>query len=168
MTGHWPRLPGLALARVGITEVRGCGAGAALSRGAHPGGRHQIQGHCRPVCDWNALRLRKVCEGDGTVTRKLGHKVRLFEGPSDVACTNFYLDDQEWAVLAALPSRVLTKKRHIVHRQGWVIAIDEHPDGTLVAEIDDGDLPSHVVPGWLDVIKDVSDDECWTGAHLAG
>jgi hypothetical protein len=43
------------------------------------------------------------------------------------------------------------------------LVIDEHGDGTLVAEIDDGDEPLDLVPDWLDVIEDVSDDEGWTG-----
>jgi CYTH domain-containing protein len=113
------------------------------------------------------LRLREVLGADGTVVRKLGHKVRLGEGPAEVACTNFYLDDQEWAVLAELPSRLLRKTRHMVHRDGLAVAIDEHEDGTLVAEIDDGDHPSELVPDWLDVVADVSDDDRWTGSRLA-
>lgn len=113
------------------------------------------------------LRLREVRDDAGTVIRKFGHKVRLTEGPTTVACTNFYLDDQEWAVLADLPARFLRKTRHMVHRDGLVIAIDEHEDGTLVAEIDDGDQPSQLVPDWLDVVADVSDDERWTGSELA-
>jgi CYTH domain-containing protein len=113
------------------------------------------------------LRLREVREPDGAVVRKLGHKVRLGDGPSEVACTSFYLDDDEWAVLIALPARVLRKKRHVVERDGWTVAVDEHEDGTLVAEIDDGDEPSRPVPEWLVVLEDVSDDERWTGASLA-
>ncbi len=113
------------------------------------------------------LRLREVRGPDGTVVRKLGHKVRLTEGPAEVACTNLYLDDQEWAALTGLPGRLLRKTRHLVHRDGLVVAIDEHPDGLLLAEIDDGDRPARPVPDWLDVLEDVSGDERWTGAHLA-
>lgn len=113
------------------------------------------------------LRLREVRESDGTVVRKLGHKVRLTDGPAEVACTNFYLDEEEWAVLAALPARTLHKKRHMVQRDGVLVAIDEHRDGTLVAEIDDGDQPSQDVPDWLDILEDVSNEERWTGAYLA-
>lgn len=113
------------------------------------------------------LRLREVRDDSGTVVRKLGHKVRLTEGPAAVACTNFYLDEQEWAVLAGLPARLLRKTRHLVHRDGLVVAIDEHEDGTLIAEIDDGDHPSQLVPDWLDVVADVSADERWTGSRLA-
>jgi CYTH domain-containing protein len=113
------------------------------------------------------LRLREVREDDGTVLRKLGHKVRLGESPAEVACTNFYLDDQEWAAVSTLPARVLRKKRHMVHRDGLQIAIDLLEDGTLIAEIDDGDRPSDFIPDWLDVVEDVSGDERWTGASLA-
>ncbi len=113
------------------------------------------------------LRLREVRAADGSVVRKLGHKVRLREGPGEVACTNFYVDDQEWAVLCALPAEVLRKKRHMVVRDGLAVAIDEHEDGTLVAEIDDRDQPSQFVPPWLSVVEDVSEDERWTGAALA-
>ena len=113
------------------------------------------------------LRLREVRDSDGTVTRKLGHKVRLTDGPAEVACTNFYLDDDEWALLAALPARLLRKRRHMIHRDGLLVAVDEHEDGTLIAEIDDGDQPSDFVPEWLDVLDDVTADEAWTGARLA-
>ena len=113
------------------------------------------------------LRLREVRDSDGTVTRKLGHKVRLTDGPAEVACTNFYLDEEEWTVVAALPARTLRKKRHLLHRDGLTVAVDEHEDGTLVAEIDDGDAPAGPVPAWLDVLADVSDDEAWTGGQLA-
>ena len=113
------------------------------------------------------LRLREVRTADGTVVRKLGHKVRLGEGPGEVACTNFYLDDAEWALLVQLPARRLHKKRHLIRRDGWVVAVDEHEDGTLVAEIDDGDAPSDRIPDWLDVVDEVTSDEAWTGSRLA-
>ncbi len=113
------------------------------------------------------MRLREVRREDGTVIRKLGHKVRLTEGPAEVACTNFYLDDEEWAALVALPARTLRKKRHLIAADGWMIAIDEHEDGTLVAEIDDGEQPSAHVPDWLEVVSDVTHDEDWTGGALA-
>ena len=113
------------------------------------------------------LRLREVREDDGTVTRKLGHKVRLSEGPAEVASTNFYLNDDEWTLLTALPAQLLRKRRHLVRRDGLLVAIDELEDGTLIAEIDDRDQPSDFVPEWLDVVDDVSSDEAWTGVGLA-
>jgi len=113
------------------------------------------------------LRLREVIGDDGAVVRKLGHKVRLAEGPEAIACTNLYLDDSEWALLAALPARVLRKQRHLVERDGLTLAVDEHEDGSLVAEIDDGDEASDGVPAWLDVVREVTADEEWTGGRLA-
>ena len=113
------------------------------------------------------LRLREVRATDGTVIRKLGHKIRLTEGPAEVACTNLYLDGEEWDVLVSLPAKLLRKRRHLIARGGLVVAVDEHEDGSLVAEIDDGEHPSVFVPDWLDVVRDVSQDEAWTGARLA-
>jgi CYTH domain-containing protein len=113
------------------------------------------------------LRLREVVEDDGAVTRKLGHKVRLGDGTAEIACTSIYLDDAEWDLLCQLPARTLRKTRRLVHRDGLKVAVDELPDGTLLAEIDDGDEPSQVVPDWLEVIAEVTTDEAWTGARLA-
>lgn len=113
------------------------------------------------------LRLREVVADDGHLVRKLGHKVRLGDGPQEVACTSLYLDEDEWAALVGLPARVLRKKRHWVERDGLVVVVDELADGTLLAEIDDRDRPPAEVPPWLDVVREVSDEEAWTGAALA-
>lgn len=113
------------------------------------------------------LRLREVVEGDGSVVRKLGHKVRLGDGPERIACTNMYVDDAEWAVLSSLPANVLCKRRHHVYVDGVHVAVDEFPDGTLLAEIDGGDEPVAAVPPWLDVVREVTTDEGWTGAALS-
>ena len=113
------------------------------------------------------LRLREVVTEEGIVTRKLGHKVRLSEGPHEIACTSLYLDDDEWDVLCRLPAKTLSKVRHLVTRDGVTVAIDELNDGTLLAEIDDQDGAPVPVPSWLDVFEDVTDDENWTGGQLA-
>ena len=70
------------------------------------------------------LRLREVTETDGTVVRKLGHKVRLGDDAREVACTSLYLDDAEWAALSALPGDVLTKLRVLVPHGEHTIALD--------------------------------------------
>lgn len=113
------------------------------------------------------LRLREVVAGDGSVVRKLGHKVRLSDGPQEVACTSMYLDDAEWAALIGLPTRVLHKTRHWVERDGLRVVVDQLADGTLVAEIDDKDGPPARVPPWLAVVREVTGEEAWTGAALA-
>lgn len=113
------------------------------------------------------LRLREVRADDGTVTRKLGHKVRLGDGPQQVACTSMYLDDAEWSLLSQLPARMLRKRRHHVERDGVSLAVDELPDGTLLAEIDDGTTPAPPIPAWLVVLAEVTLDEAWTGWGIA-
>lgn len=60
-----------------------------------------------------------------------------------------------------------TKRRHVVERDGLRVAIDKHLDGSLVAEIDGGDVAPADPPTWLDVISEVTDDEAWTGGALA-
>lgn len=113
------------------------------------------------------LRLREVTNGDGSVVRKLTQKVRLSSGPEEVACTNVYLSDAEWALFRGLSARHLWKVRHIVERDGYRIAIDEFEDGTLLAEIDDGDEVPKAVPSWLDATAEVTRDERWIGSELA-
>lgn len=116
--------------------------------------------------DGTRLRLREVIGPDGAVTRKLGQKIRLEDGPGAIACTSLYLDDVEWKLLRALPGRTLRKTRHIIKRDGLCLAIDELEDGTLIAEIDDGDSEP-LTPDWLNVVREVSADEDWIGASLA-
>lgn len=113
------------------------------------------------------LRLREMTDSDGAVIRKLGHKVRLTSGPREIACTSLYLDDREWELLSALPARTLRKTRHIVERDGIRFAVDELADGTLLAEIDDGDAAPRPLPDWLEVLREVTAEEQWTGANLA-
>ena len=113
------------------------------------------------------LRLREVVEADGTVTRKLGQKIRLADGPSEIACTSIYLDGVEWRLLQTLPGRTLCKTRHMVQRDGLRVAVDELQDGTLLAEIDDGTSDPRPTPDWLEVIREVTADEHWTGGRLA-
>jgi CYTH domain-containing protein len=116
--------------------------------------------------DGTRLRLREVTT-DGATTRKLGHKVRLGAGPARVAHTSIYLDDAEWAVLAGLPARTVLKRRYQVERDGMVLAVDQFPDGSLVAELDAGDGQPADPPGWLDIIREVTTDEAFTGAGRA-
>jgi CYTH domain-containing protein len=125
---------------------------------------HQIEDH---YLQGSRLRLREMVAADGSVVRKLGHKVRLRAGPEEVACTTFYLDEAEWELLLQLPARTLRKTRHVVERDGLRIAVDELSDGTLIAEIDDGACSGHHVPSWLAVLADVTAEERWTGASLA-
>ena len=118
------------------------------------------------------LRLREVTETDGTVVRKLGHKVRLGDDAREVACTSLYLDDAEWAALSALPGDVLDEAprvraaRRAHHRPRRV----RGPyDGLVLAEIDAATVRSWAGPltGRYRVVREVTDDEAFTGAALA-
>jgi CYTH domain-containing protein len=113
------------------------------------------------------LRLREVTEPDGRVVRKLNHKVRLTDGPQEIACTSVYLDDAEWSALDVLPGAIIEKRRHHVERDGLHLVIDEFGDGSLLAEIDSGDQAPISAPGWLDVIREVTVEEAWSGSGLA-
>ena len=132
-----------------------------------PGGVTGISRIRDRYIDASRLRLREVRGPDGKVTRKLGQKIRLGDGPWAIACTSMYLDDEEWLLLSSLPARVVTKRRHHLERDGVQVVIDELEDGTLLAEIDDGDGPPVRVPSWLDVVADVTGDEEWTGGRVA-
>jgi CYTH domain-containing protein len=116
--------------------------------------------------DNTRLRLREVTT-DGVTTRKLGQKVRLGTGPGRIAHTSMYLSVAEWSLLCRLPARTLRKRRHHVERDGLVIAVDQFDDGSFVAEIDGSDQRAADPPAWLSVIRDVSDDEAFTGAGRA-
>jgi CYTH domain-containing protein len=116
------------------------------------------------------LRLREVTHEDGTVVRKLGHKVRLGDTPAEIACTSLYLDDAEWDALCALPAHHLVKRRTRVPHEGVVVAVDEydgHLAGLVTAEIDRGEGPAVELPSSYDVLAEVSLDERYTGAALA-
>jgi CYTH domain-containing protein len=113
------------------------------------------------------LRLREVTEADGAVVRKLGHKVRVGEGAHEVAHTSLYLDDGEWDVLVALPARTLTKTRTLVPHGDHTVAVDVHADGTVIAEVDAGEGPTTELPAGWAVVREVTDEEDYTGGALA-
>ena len=114
------------------------------------------------------LRLREVIDEQEGRVLKLGHKVRLDEGARAVACTSLYLDETEWALLAALPGSGLEKRRVRVSLNGVVLAVDEFLgdlSGLVLVEIDRGGTAIPPV-GWP-VRSEVTDDERYTGAALA-
>jgi hypothetical protein len=118
------------------------------------------------------LRLRQVVR-DRSVSWKLGHKVRLDADASEIACTNFYLDEAEWTALAGLPAQVLHKKRWRVELDRDHVAVDVfggHLSGLVLAEIDRGSgLDRGLPPSFrlFDVAGEVTSDEAFTGAVLA-
>ena len=68
-----------------------------------------------------AALVSRRCRTDEQNSRvlKLGHKVRLDEGPRAVACTSLYLDETEWARLAEDPERAgETEGPHLARQRG--------------------------------------------------
>ena len=115
------------------------------------------------------LRLREVVVGE-SVVRKLGHKVRLGSDAAEVACTNFYLDDAEWAALSVLPARVLHKQRWRSVHDGQLVAVDVFGGGLaglVLAEVDRGSGPDRGLPPGFDPVAEVSSDERLAGGVLA-
>ncbi len=122
------------------------------------------------------MRLREVTGPDGTVVRKLGHKVRLDDGPREVANTSFYLSDEEYVRLLGLPGRSLVKDRYrveIADGAGAFVAVDVfhgEREGLVLAEVDGGDAPPHLPAELLQslgVVREVTDEEDYTGHALA-
>lgn len=120
------------------------------------------------------LRLREAVTDDGTVVRKLGQKIRLGEGPHEIACTSVYLDDGEWNLLTALAASTLRKQRRRFRLDGAAVAVDvfaDHCAGLVLAEVDRGAGPDLGLPEVLrqraEVVAEVTAEEAFTGAALA-
>ncbi len=136
-----------------------------------PGGARDPRRITDRYLDGTRLRLRLVESPDGEVlSRKLGHKRRVERAdPSAVLHTSLYLDEAEWAVLAALPGRELAKTRWLLDVGEWLAAVDLFDDGLVLLEIDFGSedaLRSFVPPSWFG--DEVTADEAFTGGRLAG
>lgn len=116
------------------------------------------------------LRLRETVADDGAVVRKLGQKVRLGDGPDEIACTSVYLDDAEWEALSVLESRLLRKVRRRARTGGVPVSVDVFEGdcaGLVLLEIDRGDGPDAGLPDGLAALAEVTGDEAFTGARLA-
>lgn len=123
--------------------------------------------------DGTRLRLRTVDEDGAEPVRKLGHKRRVaVDDPTAVMNTSLYLDDGEFAVLAALPGRRLAKTRWAVDLDGRTGAVDvfeEALQGLILLEVDLGraaELDRFVAPPWVG--PEVTRVEAFTGGSLAG
>lgn len=119
------------------------------------------------------LRLRTVHHPDQRIDHKLGHKRREVAGdPTAILHTSLYLDDDEYAVLAALPARELRKTRWAVELEtgdGSVNVFEGPLTGLILLEVDLGHpdrLARFRPPPWAG--PEVTRDEAFTGGGLAG
>ncbi|MFC5498583.1 hypothetical protein ACFPOE_13635 [Caenimonas terrae] len=110
------------------------------------------------------LRLRKVTAQSGEVELKFCKKYGRGEGLAE-AITNLYLSPREYESLAALPGRVLRKRRYS-YCGG---ALDFYPAfrfAMFEVEFDSvNDAQCYVVPAF--VRREVTDDEDYSGGSLA-
>jgi hypothetical protein len=120
------------------------------------------------------MRLRSVSSPTEATVHKLGHKVR--PDPTDpglVMHTSFYLSEDEYEVLTALPGDELRKtRRRVVAECGTAMSVDEFHDvleGLVTAEVDLAapDLPRVTFRPPDYCLAEVSADERFTGGRLA-
>ena len=120
--------------------------------------------------DGTRLRLRVVHRADGTVVRKLGHKVRVDPGdPAEVWHTSLYLDDEEHEVLANLPGPSLTKDRYDGPGAGCSVDVfTGELSGLVLAEVECHDRTAFdaVVPP-PGAVAEVTHDDRFSGGQLA-
>jgi CYTH domain-containing protein len=115
------------------------------------------------------LRLRRMLETRGDVTRtyyKLTQKIPAPDGGPGLLST-IYLNEEEFALLSALPGSVLRKTRYSIPPFG--VDVFESPLGGLIlAERefeDDATMHSFIPPAWI--LAEVTFDVRFTGGRLA-
>ena len=117
------------------------------------------------------LRLRVVEVPGEPKVWKLGQKVRIDPAsPLRVAHTTIYLDENEVAVLAALPATELTKSRRTLVLEGHTWAVDEFRGlltGLVLAEIDLGEDRSMPARLPFATRREVTGDDRYSGGALA-
>jgi CYTH domain-containing protein len=117
------------------------------------------------------MRLRRMTDSvTGEIALKFAKKYESAD-PLARPMSNFYLDDGEYAALAALPAQLLRKRRHQLSVAGGLIGVDLFLGdlaGLELAEFDGIDaaaLRGFVPPSWT--VREVSDDRFFQGGHLA-
>lgn len=117
--------------------------------------------------DGTSLRLREQREDKGSTIFKLTQKIPApGPGAQQGFITTMYIDENEFRVLAQLPSRQLTKTRHSVPPFG--IDVFEGPlEGLVLAEIEFDSAPADdavTIPSFI--VREVSTDNRFTGGRL--
>jgi CYTH domain-containing protein len=118
------------------------------------------------------LRLRQMLSPSGKVVDlKLTQKYSTADlPPTETVITNFYLNEVEFAKLAQIDGRSLTKHRYPYHHQGlrWSLDLFQGPlHGLILADIEAhsaGALAQIPIPSFAR--KEVTDDPRFTGGAL--
>ncbi|TPG12841.1 hypothetical protein EAH84_08055 [Sphingomonas oligophenolica] len=121
--------------------------------------------------DGSRMRLRRMTHSDtGRVVLKLSKKYDVADVLARPMVTA-YLDEAEYALLAELPARALTKRRHPVDAPGGCFGFDRF-EGSLAGlelaeiEFDDPAIGTAIpAPAWT--VREVSYDPRFQGGALA-
>ncbi len=117
--------------------------------------------------DGTRLRLRRMTDsGDGRVVLKLTKKYDAAD-PAARPIVTAYLTGGEYAVFAALPARIVVKRRYAV--DDFSVDVFDDPTGLpIIAEIECASaeaLAAVVPPTWTR--REITRDAAYQGAHLA-
>ena len=116
--------------------------------------------------DGTRLRLRQMTGADGRVVCKLTKKYEA-DDPAARPIVTAYLSKAEFAVFAALPAQVLTKRRYVV--EGFSVDVLLGPLAPLMlAEIEcatNAELRAVRKPSWAEA--EVTEETAYQGAALA-
>jgi CYTH domain-containing protein len=120
--------------------------------------------------DRSTLRLRHA-RHELTVVYKLGQKVRLDpRRPSLVQMTKMYLSELEYNLMRQVRGNELTKTRWRWTATGTDLSVDQFHgplQGLVLAEIEH-DLEEHVPGPPSLAVAEVTEDDRFSGGHLAG
>ncbi|HEY3799873.1 MAG TPA: hypothetical protein VGL58_16105 [Caulobacteraceae bacterium] len=117
------------------------------------------------------LRLRRVTHFDGSPPELKFCKKYPADDPVSGPIVNIYLTEAEYALLAALPARPLTKRRYRMPHAGLTFGVDvfEGPlVGLVMCEKEAGSaeaIRQVVFPPWCG--PEVTADPFFTGGHLS-
>ena len=115
------------------------------------------------------LRLRSaVPMGGGATMRRLGRKADVT--PSTRLLTSIYLSENEYALLATLPGKLLRKTRYSVATAQGAVSVDRFEgglDGLVLAEVEfdsEAAMQAYAAPSFCR--REVTDDVRYTGGIL--
>jgi CYTH domain-containing protein len=118
--------------------------------------------------DGTTLRLRKQSKDDGPTVFKLTQKIPARAGGAQQGfITSIYVTEGEYALLAQLPAKTLSKTRYSVPPFG-IDVFEGALEGLLLAEAEfDSVSDAEALPVPAFALREVSSDERFTGGELA-
>lgn len=119
----------------------------------------------------STIRLRRTEEVGKPAVYKLGQKIRVSENsPSKIAHTSIYITEEEFELFASLSTKKIEKTRLLFPLGQSTLAVDVFIGahlGLVLAEVDTGVSVSVPEPLPIEVVREVTEDERFTGGVLA-